>query len=299
MSRPLWEREGSDWPNRAASRFVVTPALRWHVQVMRPEAGDAPALLLLHGTGAATHSWRDLMPLLAERFTVVAPDLPGHGFTERPRGPMSLPAMARHVGGLLREMGVAPVMVVGHSAGAAIAIRMALDDIIRPRAIAAINGALLPFPGLAARLFPALAKMLFLNPLAPRLLALRARQPGEVARFLPRATGSQIDARGVALYGRLFASSAHCGAALAMMADWNLESFAADLPRLTQPLALLHGEQDSAIPIATARAAAARVDDGRLVSLPGLGHLAHEERPQEVAAIIRHFVGEHDGRTLV
>ena len=61
---PNWERDGRDWPNREASRFVHAAGLRWHVQVM----GSGPVVLLLHGTGAATHSWRDLMPKLAERW---------------------------------------------------------------------------------------------------------------------------------------------------------------------------------------------------------------------------------------
>ncbi|MFZ4410973.1 MAG: alpha/beta fold hydrolase, partial [Paracraurococcus sp.] len=81
----------ADWPNRPTSRLVAAGGLRWHVQV----AGTGPVLLLVHGTGAATHSWRDLLPLLARHFTVVAPDLPGHGFTERPRAEgLSLPGMA-------------------------------------------------------------------------------------------------------------------------------------------------------------------------------------------------------------
>lgn len=76
----LWERDGADWPNRAASRFVTASGLTWHVQAMG--APEAPVLLLLHGTGAATHSWAGLAPLLAARFRVIAPDLPGHGFTD-------------------------------------------------------------------------------------------------------------------------------------------------------------------------------------------------------------------------
>jgi magnesium chelatase accessory protein len=66
-SQLVWERDGGDWPNREASRFVTTRRLRWHVQV----AGQGPVLLLVHGTGAANHSWRDLLPPLAEHFTVV------------------------------------------------------------------------------------------------------------------------------------------------------------------------------------------------------------------------------------
>ena len=98
--------------------------MRWHVQVM----GSGPPLLLLHGTGAATHSWRDLMPMLAQDFTVIAPDLPGHGFTETPGGDgLSLRGMARELAALLGALGLQPALAVGHSAGAAIAIRMRLD----------------------------------------------------------------------------------------------------------------------------------------------------------------------------
>ena len=81
MSERLsWQRDGRDWPNREFSRFVSAAGLSLHVQVM----GDGPAVVLAHGTGSSTHSWRTLAPLLARRFTVIAPDLPGHGFTEMP-----------------------------------------------------------------------------------------------------------------------------------------------------------------------------------------------------------------------
>jgi len=80
IGKLVWERDGRDWPNRDASRFVRAGGLRWHVQ----KTGTGPVLLLVHGTGAATHSWRELAPLLARRFTVIAPDLPGPGFTQRP-----------------------------------------------------------------------------------------------------------------------------------------------------------------------------------------------------------------------
>jgi magnesium chelatase accessory protein len=73
VSRPLdWERDGKGWPNREASRFVRAAGIRWQVQSW----GRGPTLLLVHGTGAATHSWRDLAPLLARRFTLVAPTSP-------------------------------------------------------------------------------------------------------------------------------------------------------------------------------------------------------------------------------
>lgn len=283
MSRVVWDVEGRDWPNRAASRFVETSRLRWHVQV----AGTGPVVLLLHGTGAATHSWRDLLPLLAERSTVVAPDLPGHGFTTgRPAGGLAMPAMARAVADLLGTLGLAPATIVGHSAGAAIGLRMALDGLAAPNEIVGLSPALLPFPGIAATLFPTLARALFVNPFAPHIFAAMARGPGEAGRFLERATGSHIDAAGIELYRRLFATSEHCGGAITMMADWDLAALARDLPRVATHTRFVHGDKDTAIPLAKVREAAALVPGAEVTVLPGLGHLAHEERPTEVAALI-------------
>lgn len=286
-----FDREGADWPNRAASRFVSVGRVRWHVQVM----GRGPALLLLHGTGAATHSWRDLMPLLAERFTVVAPDVPGHGFTSgRPAGGLAMPAMAGAVAELLGALGCVPKVIVGHSAGAAIGIRMALDGTVAPAAIVGLNPALLPFPGIAAKLFPRLAKLLFVNPFAPHIFAQIARGPGEVGRFLARSTGSTIDAAGVDYYARLFRDAGHIGGTIAMMAEWDLDSFAARLGDLRVPLLLIHGDRDAAIPASSVDAAGARVGGATVRHLKGLGHLAHEERPAEVAELVMAFAAAEE-----
>ncbi|WP_442681071.1 alpha/beta fold hydrolase BchO [Sphingomonas sp. ASY06-1R] len=288
MSAPRWEVEGRDWPNRAYSRFVDAAGVRWHVQVM----GDGPVLLLLHGTGAATHSWRALMPLLANHYTVVAPDLPGHGFTRgRGAGGLAMPAMARSVSGLLGALALRPQVIVGHSAGAAIAIRMTLDRLVSPDAIVGLDAAVLPFPGLGAMLFPSLARLLFVNPFASHFLARLARTPGETARFLVRSTGSHIDAAGVRFYERLFSTSDHCAGAIRMMAEWDLETLKRDLPRLQTRLLLLHGKADSAIPLSSAEEAAGMVEGATVIPLAGAGHLAHEERPEDIAAMIVRFAG--------
>lgn len=284
--RPDWDKEGRDWPNREASRFVTVGRLRWHVQV----AGEGPVLLLLHGTGAATHSWRALLPLLAASFTVVAPDLPGHGFTSgRPAGGLSMPSMARAVGELLAALEMTPRLIIGHSAGAAIAVRMVLDGLVSPAGIIGLNPALMPFPGIAAKLFPTLARLLFVNPFAPHIFATMARQQGEVGRFLKRSTGSRIDAVGADQYQRLFATPSHCAGAITMMADWDLDALERDLPKLGIPLLLVHGEGDAMIPLTSARGAAALVPGARVETLAELGHLAHEEAPEQVAALIEGF----------
>jgi magnesium chelatase accessory protein len=284
MSRaPDWSRDGADWPNRSTSRFVRATGLDWHVQ----RAGVGPTLLLLHGTGASTHSWGALLPLLAAQFDVIAPDLPGHGFTTaRPSGMVSLPFMARAVAELIETLGAAPTSIVGHSAGAAVACRMVLDRRAAPTQLISINGALLPWPGMAQHLFPALAKLLFLNPFVPRLMSWQADDQARVDRMLA-GTGSTISAEQRALYARLFRHPRHVEAALAMMANWDLDGLERDLPRLTVPLTLIAAENDRFTPPAIADRVARIVSGATVVRVPGLGHLAHEEDAGRLAALIR------------
>jgi magnesium chelatase accessory protein len=283
IEKPDWSQQGRDWPNRDASRFVQAGALRWHVQVM----GDGPVLLLLHGAGAATHSWRDLAPLLARDFTVVAPDLPGHGFTQTPGAEgLSLNGMAAGLQRLLEVLQMRPEMAVGHSAGAALGLRLRLDGVIGEGGLVSLNGALQPFPGAAGHIFPALAKLLFLNPLAVRAFAWRAGQPGAVARLI-QSTGSELDARGLDLYGRLMATTGHVAGALGMMANWNLSPLEAQMQRVAPPLTLVAAARDLAVPPRVARAVHARIPHSTLIDWPGLGHLAHEEAPERAAEIIR------------
>lgn len=277
--KPRWTVEGRDWPNAEHSRFVDAGGLRWHVQTM----GEGPAILLLHGAGAATHSWRDLAPRLAERFSVVAPDLPGHGFTATPRGALSLPHMAGLTAQLLHALEVRPSLIIGHSAGAAIGLKLALDE-PRPAAVIALNGALRPFAGPFAPLARSLALGLFANPVAVALFA-SAADPRRVERLIA-GTGSQLDARGLALYARLFQSRGHVAATLGMMGAWDIEPVLQALPRLQSRLILIAGERDLAVPPSVSRELASSVPDARLVVLEGLGHLAHEEAPERTAGLI-------------
>ena len=284
MSALRWDTDGRHWPNRAHSHFVRSRALTWHVQSFGDPA--APALLLLHGTGAASHSWRDVAPVLARHARVIVPDLPGHGFTAgRPAKGMGLPAMARAVADLMGALGADPVLIAGHSAGAAIALAMVLDGLAQPRELVGVGAALLPIPGLAGLIFPPAAKLLLANPFAAHLFAGMARQPGEPARFLARSTGSRIDDAGAAAYRTLFANARHCAGALAMMASWDLPALRPRLDTLTTPLLLIHGPRDAAIPIAAARQAAT-ITKARLVEVPETGHLVHEEQPEHVAGLI-------------
>jgi len=291
MSRALgWDREGRIWPHREASRFLELSGVTWHIQEMGGGAGstDKPKALLLHGTGASVHSWRALMPMLAKDYAVTAMDLPRHGFTRgHPPEAMSLPSMAYEIAQLNAHLGRTPDIVIGHSAGAALAMQLALDHGL-DAPIVGLNSALRPFPGPAAQIFPAVAKLLFVNPFVPRVFSRMATFNGEAERFLYRSTGSRIDAEGLACYETLLANSRHTKGALAMMANWDLPTLKTRMHAITNPILMVHSDRDSAIPLDWAREAHGNLPTSELEVLTGLGHLAHEEAPDKVyAAIIR------------
>jgi magnesium chelatase accessory protein len=286
MSALDWQREGLIWPHRDASSFIKVGGRRWHVQRM----GSGPPLLLLHGTGASVHSWRGLMPLLAESHDVIAMDLPRHAFTTgHDAYAMSLPAMAREVTGLLATLEVQPAAIIGHSAGAAIAMQLALDNAYRGP-IVGLSPALRPFPGAMAQIFPAVAKALFVNPLVPRIFTGSIDLVGGAERFLWRSTHSRIAREGLACYRTLLKHPGHAGGALAMMANWDLPALRERMSDVRNPVLLVHGTNDPAIPPDWARDAASWLPDARLELLPGLGHLAHEEAPGKAAAHIAAFL---------
>ena len=283
MTGPLrWERDGRDWPHRDASSFVRAGGLRWHVQ----RIGDGPVALLVHGTGAATHSWRGVMPLLARHFTVVAMDLPGHAFTDTPpAAQLSLPGIASAVAALVETLGLEVALVVGHSAGAAIGARLVLDGAVAPQALASINGAFLPLAGWPGLIFPPVARLMAATPLASQLFARRSWDRAAVEKLIG-GTGSTLDAQGLALYATLVRDARHAAGALGMMARWDLRPLARDLSRLRTPVTLIVGANDKAVPPQDAqrvRALLPATTPCTLTRVTGGGHLVHEERPAEVA----------------
>ncbi|MET4128291.1 alpha/beta fold hydrolase BchO [Roseovarius sp. MBR-6] len=283
-----WSRDLPGWPLSHLSRRVASRPHRWHVQ----EAGTGPTLLLLHGAGASTHSFRALIPALAEDHHVVALDLPGHGFTALgTRARSGLPAMAEDIAVLCRSEGWQPDTVIGHSAGAAIALQMARMSQSPPPRIIGLNAALNRFEGVAGWLFPVLAKFLALNPLTSLAFSAGGNRMAR-ARRLIESTGSHLDEAGLALYARLIGDRTHVEGALQMMARWDVSGLDAALPEIATPCLLITGENDRAVPPDVSDRASARLPDARHRTLAGLGHLAHEESPAAILELIRPFCAE-------
>lgn len=268
-----------DWPHRALSQRQVAGKVRWHLQ----RGGDGIRTLLLHGTGSSTHSWAGLVPRLLPRHEILAPDLPGHGFS----GPMggeagaaapTLPAMAEALQALLEAQEFTPELIIGHSAGAALALWLALETAHPPPLVIGINAALAPYDGLLAPIAQPLAKLFASQQLVSRFLAGRARQAGTVERLIS-GTGSRLAPEGIDAYRQLLSREGHVRATLDMMANWDLHALEHRLPDLPSALCLVVGENDQTVPPTQAVPALDTVPRGRLLRLHGLGHLAHEEQP--------------------
>ncbi len=103
--------------------LTVRDGVRIHYRGM----GAGPGMVLLHGYPQTGHMWRKVMPALAERFTVVAPDLRGYGDSDRPASGYDKRRMAADMAELIQALGLAPVILVGHDRGARVGHRFALD----------------------------------------------------------------------------------------------------------------------------------------------------------------------------
>jgi magnesium chelatase accessory protein len=271
------------------TRSVQAAGLAWRVAV----AGAGPDLVLLHGTGASLESWQACAERLATKARVIVPDLPGHASTSLwADGRASLPRMASALEGLINAMALRPALVIGHSAGAALALQWTLDRARRddpsrplPSAVVGVNGALQPLPGWSALVFPALAWGLAQSRALVALAAWHARER-EAVRRLIAATGSTLPEPRVAQYQALLRNEQHVQGVLAMMAGWRLEGLLAGVPGLKMPIHLVTGLKDRTVPPLQARTLASNWPQVRLTERAGLGHLMHEEDPAWTSAFL-------------
>ena len=280
-----WSRDGKDWPHAAHSRFILCKPHRWHVQ----EMGTGPLLLLIHGAGGGTQSWRHLMPILAKSYRVIAVDLPGQGFTKSgAQQRAGLEPIAEDIALLCRAEGWHPDAIIGHSAGAAVALEMARTTVPVPPVIG-INAALGNFKGLAGVVFPLMAKALAMTPMIAQIFTASTARPNSVTRLI-EGTGSKLSGADQRWYRALVSDRNHVNATLAMMAQWNLNPLLRSLSQYEGPLLLITGDQDKAVPPNTSRDIVEKIVNAKHVALPGLGHLAHEEDALAVSAPILSYL---------
>ena len=255
--------------------------------------GVGPVVLLLHGTGASTHSLADLAIALSQKYTCLLVDLPGHAFTSplKEREHL-LPAMAVAVNQLCRTLGIAPDYIIGHSAGAAVAIRMCLDTDAAPKALLSINGALLPFGAFIEPIMLKTARLLSQSASITQFLARRGTGTADVRRAL-RDTGAQISEPMIKRYSFLISNQSHIEGALRMMGGWELGQIASDLPNLETPIHLIGCDKDHIVPAVRAHRVMRLIPGATAETLENAGHLVHEATPKRIFEVFMRLAAKY------
>ena len=245
---------------------------------------------MLHGTGASGHSFAELADLLKDRFELVIVDLPGQGFSS----PLSerkklLSVMASAAASLCDRLAIQPDYIIGHSAGAAVALRMAMDTHIQPRGILSINGALMPFAWFFEPIMLRAARLMSRSPRVAHFLAKRGRREIDVQRAL-RDTGSEISDLMMRCYGLLMADQQHIVGTLRMMGGWQLGQLSKDLNTVRVPVHLIGSSLDTIVPATRAHKATHDIPMATATTISDAGHLIQEERPEWVESEFLKFV---------
>ena len=266
------------------------------IHVVQAGTAGAPAILLIHGFCGSTFSWRDVVPLLARHYHVVALDLPGFGFSDRRRElEYSLESHGRRAARLLEHLGIARATVVGHSMGGGVAEHLAVrypervDRLVLAAAIDA--GAEQPWQSVSPLLWASLLQGTRVAFRVPPLVRWAAR------KSLLRMTGEDRFGEATTLDGYvgplLIGGTAACFARLA--ADWKAEP-AIDPGRISAPVLVVSGEFDRDVPPGVGAAIAEKIPHARHLVLPGVGHLLFEQEPELFVEEVLTFLHEPAGR---
>ena len=258
-------------------------------------AGSGPALLLLHGLGCDHTTWDPVIRELARRHTVIAPDLLGHGLSDKPRADYSLGGYANGMRDLLTVLGIDSVTVVGHSFGGGVAMQFAYQFPDRTdRMILVAPGGLGPdvSPAIRAVTSPGFEPLMWFLTL-PGL-----RQVGVAGLRALAGTGLHAT-RDLDEVAEIFASFQDRRSLAAIrhvtraVVDFKGQIVTmTDRAYLTEavPMCVIWGEDDAVIPADHARTAEALAPGARVELIPNAGHFPHKDHPQRFVKIVASFL---------
>ncbi|MGE5697035.1 MAG: alpha/beta fold hydrolase [Candidatus Sericytochromatia bacterium] len=297
-------------PNLRPVRDVAPPSLHFRMihgyrRAFRM-AGSGPALLLIHGVGDDSTTWGPVHARLAQRFTVIAPDLLGHGESDKPRADYSLAAFANGMRDLLAILGHNRVTVVGHSLGGGIAMQMAYQyPHLIERIVLVGSGGVTTDVSIALRLaaLPLGSEALSVLRAPGVLPALKLAGPAvgsvfgsnKFTRDLPDAIRLLIrlqDKAALSAFSRTLRAVVDGRGQLVTMLDrsYLMQSI---------PLQLIWGEDDLIIPVSHATLAHEKISGSRLAIFENSGHMPFHDHPGRFADVVERFVedtqpAEHD-----
>ena len=273
----------STWPNSEYSEYVETPLHKWHIQRLGKSGGKK--ILFIHGTGSSCHTWSNTVECLLDEFEVLLIDLPGHGFSKIPApSQSSLQSVFKGSMELIEKISFVPDLIVGHSAGAAIAVLLS-EKIQAKNGVICINAAFGEFPGLAGVMFPIFAKIIAVVPFSSDVLAGLSRNKERTEKLIAN-TGSEITKDRLKHYKLLFSKPNHVKGTLKLMAEWNLSEFLNNLKNCKSNINFLVGNLDKTVPISVSKKWSQILPRTKYHEISGAGHLVHEEKPYQVSQII-------------
>jgi pimeloyl-ACP methyl ester carboxylesterase len=259
------------------------------------QAGSGPVLVLVHGITSSSATWGRVMPYLARRFTVIAPDLAGHGESAKPKGDYSLGAHASGVRDLLLALGHERATLVGHSLGGGIAMQFSYQFPERcERLVLVDSGGLGREVSLLLRA-ATLPGSEFVLPLlaATRVLDVGERVGGLLGR-LGLGVGTDVEemARGHSTLSSGDARAAFVHTLRSVVEPGGQRVDASDRLYLAGqlPLLLIWGENDSIIPLAHAKATQEHVPGSRLEVFPRSGHFPQLDEPERFLDVLSDFI---------
>lgn len=258
------------------------------------DAGEGPPLVLLHGAGDNSLDWRWVLPALARKHRVYAPDLPGSDDSAKPPSDYSSAFFERSVAGFVDALGIGRATFIGNSLGGLVALRLALSEPARVSALVLVDAA-----GLGCAVNPVFNSV-NVPGLAEAAIPLWRTRPGAYQRALGRAGllfahPSRAPREWLAEQCRLARSpgylEAHVNALCALVSPFGQREVLVDrLPLLQTPTHVVWGDRDRVFPRSQAKQAVFRLRDGSLSLIPDCGHMPHVECPEPFVASLGPFL---------
>jgi pimeloyl-ACP methyl ester carboxylesterase len=290
-------------PNLRPVREVTTPTLQFRTihgyKRAYRIAGSGPAILLIHGIGDNSTTWHGIQAKLAQRFTVIAPDLLGHGRSDKPRADYSVAAYANGMRDLLSVLDIERVTIVGHSLGGGVAMQFAYQfpHLVERLILVSVGGVTKDVNFVLRR------ASLPMGSEAMALLRLPLVLPA--VQVLGQLVGKAIGTKGLGNdLSNVFrilddlpepTASAAFSRTLRAVVDWRGQIVTMlDRCYLTKaiPVQIIWGTRDVVVPVSHAQMAHAAMPGSRLEIFEGSGHFPFHEDPARFIEVVERFIDD-------